>query len=50
MIRMRYTRADRIKWVRMMGKIRTLCRETGGTCRITTRRLADGVMEGEIRW
>lgn len=49
-IRMRYTRAERAKWVRMMGRVRDLCRLNGGKCEITTRRLPDGSREGVIKW
>lgn len=49
-IKMRFTKAERAKWVRMMSKIRNLCRESGTVCRISTRRLADGSREGEITW
>ena len=49
-IKMRFTKAERAKWVRMMSRIRNLCRESGTVCRISTRRLADGSREGQITW
>lgn len=49
-IKMRFTRAERARWVRMMSRIRNLCRERDTACRISTRRLADGSREGEITW
>ena len=47
---MRYTHAERIKWVRLMSKIRNMSRTTGINATIRTRRLADGSREGEISW
>ena len=47
---MRYTREERLKWLRMMSRIRQLCREQGRKAEIMTRKLPDGSRVGEISW